>query len=224
MKRKALFVTIATLLSVFTAAPALAIAHEGEDHSEATTTSASDGTVKATATATVPTKTREERIADLKAAFKTKLTTVQQTRIKNRCIAAQAIVTKLISRVETVETNRGKLHTNLLERLNTLKSKVEAAGVDTHDIATEITALEALIDTMNNDLASYKQAVIDLSELDCEMDPTAFQAALEATRTLRQTVATDAAAIRSYVKDTIKPTLEAIRTALAEKKAASEDE
>jgi hypothetical protein len=51
-----------------------------------------------------------------------------------------------------------------------------------------------------------------MNAVDCVADPVGFKAALEAARTSQATVLKDIKAIRAYVNDTIKPTLQAIIT------------
>ena len=53
--------------------------------------------------------------------------------------------------------------------------------------------------------------------MDCASDPTSFKASLEKARSLREQVTKDAQEIKSYVNDTIKPTLKEIRAALEAK-------
>jgi hypothetical protein len=71
-------------------------------------------------------------------------------------------------------------------------------------------------------LATYTQTISDLGSMDCVTDPLGFKATLESARTQRDLVAKDAAAIRSYLTDTIKPTLQEIRTSLDAADATTE--
>lgn len=166
-----------------------------------------------------------ERLSTRKTELKTKLNTVEQERLKAKCKASQTgAVSSLSGRIKGIETSRGEVHTNLVSRLNKLVEKLKAKDVDTTKLEAEITELKAKIATFKADLAKYRQAVIDLKAMDCVSDPAAFKASLESARTLRETAAKDAAAIKTYVNDTIKPTLKGIRTALEAKEKETSSE
>lgn len=156
-----------------------------------------------------------KRIETRKAEAKLKLTTAQQKRIETRCQGAQGLVKQVSGRAHGVETSRTKVHTNLVERLKKLEAKLTEKNLDTTQYKTQITELESKIATFNTDMAAYKLTVTDLSSIeDCTADPTAFKASLDASRTALQKVRDDSLAIRTYVKDTIKPTLKSLRTQL----------
>lgn len=175
-------------------------------------------------TTTVPTeaqkKAMQDRIQQRKDAQKLKLTTAQQKRLKDRCKNAQGKIVSEQAKTNGIETSRTKIYTDTVSRLTTLETKLAAQGLDTAALKTAITTLKTQIATFNTDLAAYKDAVSDLAAMDCTADPTGFKASLEATRTARKKVREDANAIRAYNKDTIKPTLAALRAQLAAKPAA----
>ncbi len=165
--------------------------------------------------------TQADRLKARVAELKIKLTLAEQTKIKAKCVAAQANVKTLESRVDAGLPTRGKAYAELLDHLDKLIVKLKAANVDTAELEKERAALKGKIDTFSSDLAKYKLALDDLKVLGCVADPSAFKATLEAARTSRATVASDAAAIRSYVNDTVKPTLKTLKAEVD--KSTSED-
>lgn len=212
------------------ATPAAVFAEDANTTTTSNTTSSSEQETKETEL--TPEQKAEakaalqERLEKRKTELKTKVSTAAQTRIKNRCVAAQGKITSVVSRVKGLETSRTEVHKNVLNRLTSLSEKLQAKGVDTTQLDAEITELKGLIDTFSTDLAAYKQAASDLTELDCTADPTAFQASLEASRTARTTAAASAKAVKTYMEETIKPTLKDIRAQLAgtaETKAADKE-
>lgn len=186
-----------------------------------TTTSSDDSTQKAPEPAE-DAKTVSNRIEQRKAELKTKLTTAEKTRLKAKCKASQGNLSSEKGRVKGLETSRGQVYNNLLTRLNDLSARLKVKGVDTTALNADIATLKTKIDTFNTDLASYKQAVSDLASMDCATDPDGFKASLEAARTALKKVNDDAAAVRSYLNDTIKPLLKTIRTEL-EKSQGTDD-
>lgn len=218
--RISLLVMAGLLLPVVALSPVFAMDSTGESTTTTTTTN-QDST---TQTETQPEKEQltdtqkqelQQRIEQRKAEAKLRLSAAQEKRIKLRCKNAQGLIRVVSGRVKSIETNRGKVHTNLVDRLNKLQAKVAAKGVDTTTLKSQIAELETKIATFNTDLAVYKQTVADLGNIDdCTADPTAFKASLEDARAALLTVKQDALVIRSYINDTIKPTLKAIRAQL----------
>lgn len=158
-------------------------------------------------------KTIEERLAERKARIQTRLTTAQQTRLRARCQASQVVIRQFSGRVNSLEKNRKAAHAKIIDRLNNIVTVV-GDKADTTDLKSAITTLKVKTDAMDTALATYKQAVSDLSEMDCTADPTAFQATLTDLRNQRAELAKSGSDIRAYIKDTIKPLIQTIRTSL----------
>lgn len=211
---------IAVLTPVFLIGTVLAV----EDPGQTTTTNTTTSETKPESTTTTTPKTLSaeekqklaERLQKRKEELKTKLTTVQQKRLQTRCKASQGLIQKVSGRQNGLETSRTKVHANLVDRLTKLETKLADKNLDTTELKAQITELQAKIATFKTDLEAYKTAVADLGQMDCEADPTAFKASLDSSRTALQKVHDDAAAIRAYVKDTIKPTLQKIRAQLGD--------
>jgi peptidoglycan hydrolase CwlO-like protein len=195
------------LMPVFVMAPVLAV--ETTDTTTTTTSQQTDDTQKAEL---------QTRVQKRKESLKTKLTTVEQKRLQTKCKNSQGLISSLKGRITGIETSRAQVYTNLVDRLNNLQSKLDTKGADTAELKTEITTLQTKIDTFKTDLAAYKQSVSDTAALDCTTDPTGFKASLEDSRTGLTKVRTDAQDIKTYVNDTIKPTLKKIRATLSGEK------
>ncbi|MCA9333051.1 hypothetical protein KDA00_04235 [Candidatus Saccharibacteria bacterium] len=156
----------------------------------------------------------EERLKKRKDELKTKLTTAQQKRIATRCSAAQKLITGIGTKAKEVKTNRDTIYSNVLTKLTDLRDKMKTDGTDTTELDTSITELQALVDNFKSDLKELRQAGTDIVGMDCASDPTSFKASLESLRTARDSVQTDSEAIRTYLKDDVKPVLQEIRKSL----------
>lgn len=154
--------------------------------------------------------TREQRLKTKIAELKIKLTVAQIALLKKKCVGAQTNVKALETKVDGGVTARSKAYSELLDHLDSIIVKLKAANVSTTDLEKERATLDTKITTFKTDLAKYKVALADARGMSCTADPASFKAALEASRAARVVVAADAVAIRSYVTDTIKPTLKAI--------------
>lgn len=164
-------------------------------------------------------KLRADRVAKRKADFKTKLTNTQQKRVQTRCKNAQTLLNVNIGKAIKIQTNRDKIHTNLLEKLTKLEAKLESSDVDTTKLKTQIADLKTKINTFKTDTATYIQAAQDAAAVDCQADPVGFKASLEASRAAIKTLQADAVAIRTTFAQEIKPRLAAAKTALETKQA-----
>lgn len=191
---------VALLLGVNTVA-----AHEGADDTTTETTT--------TETEATPKKTLEERLTARKEAMKTKLTTVQQTRLKARCKASQGLINSLHTRVKGLEKNRTSLYDKVVDKLNALVTKI-GDKADTTELKAEIEILQQKIDHFKTDIATYRQTISDLGEMDCAADPAAFKSSLDEAKTLHAGLLQTSKDIRAYINDTIKPTLQNIRASL----------
>jgi len=165
--------------------------------------------------------TMEDRINKFKTNFKINLTADEMSRIKLKCVGAQTIVGDLHTKFGDKITPRTKAYTELQTRLNNLVTKLKAKSVDTTTLEAEITTLNTKIATFNTDLTAYKQALSDLKDVNCKTDPTGFQAALQAARSAHNTLVSDALAIRTYLVNTIKPTLQDIKKQLDAKASST---
>lgn len=170
------------------------------------------------------TKTIQERIAEKKAEIQDKLEANEKERIKNKCVAAQGIIKSNHDVLKTRVAIRLQAYQNIITRLNNLVAMLEAKNIDTAELKSQISTLSSKIDTFNTDLEQYKQALVDLRDLDCVNDPEAFKASLEVSRSARATVVADAADIHQYIFETVKPTLKNIREQLAAMEAVTDEQ
>lgn len=168
--------------------------------------------------------TLAERLEARKAALQLRLSFAEQQRLKLRCKGAQGLISPLAGRIQGIETSRTQVHEHLLDRLEKLSERLADRGVDVTTLNTQIDELETKIETFKTDLEEYKQAVADLKDMDCVADPDAFKASLETARNLRAKLKQDVVDIRTYLNDTIKPTLKAIREQLAADNQENEGE
>jgi len=204
--KKHLRTLLAAVALLFTLTPAVAWAVE---------TTQESATKPAQTTTTSDSKTDlKTRVEKRKTELKTKLTTAQKTRLQSKCKPSQAVLGTVKSRSLTAETKHGEVYGNSATKLTELSTKLKNKGADTTELDAAIVTLQGKITTFNTDLATYKEAINDLLEMDCAADPDGFKASLESARTAREAVRKDAADVRTYLKDTIKPLLATIRSQL----------
>lgn len=156
----------------------------------------------------------QARIAERKLNRSIALNEADKQRVAARCSAAQGKIRSLEGKVQGIETSRRQVYSNLLSKLNNVAEKLSAAGIDTVDLESQIAEVNTQIDDFYVLLADYKQAVADLGALDCQADPEAFKATLEAARESQSSLRQAAQAIRQSFTNTISQTLQGIRQQL----------
>lgn len=156
----------------------------------------------------------KQRIDKLKANQKTRLSAADKQRFQSKCKNAQGAVHSVGDKIKGIETSREQVHANLVTRLNSLADKLQAGGADVSALEQQLVTLESLINTFKTDLTAYKQAVSDLSTMDCASDPDGFKAALDAARAAGAKVHEDSKAIKTHLNDVIKPALKTLRESM----------
>lgn len=158
----------------------------------------------------------QQRVANYKATLGREVTTSETSKTKLRCSVAQANAKNLAARLGTVQKNRAAGYDNILKVLNTLATNLDKQAFETTALQENITTLQTKVDAYKASMTTYQQAVSDAATVDCVADPTAFIAALQTARTAHGAVITQIADIRTYVTNTVKPTLQIIRTQIAD--------
>lgn len=206
------------IVPVFVFSNVIVLAHEADTPHEEKNTGMSQ-TAALTADGETVSSSPEEvkrRVAERKEVLKTRLSTVKQARLKNRCKASQGKLGSLQGRITGLETSRAQVYQNLNNRLTRLSEQLTTHNVDVTQLNSQINELTALTETFAADLSAYKTVVADLAAMDCASDPEGFQASLESAREARAKAAESAKAVHMYLTDTIKPTLKELRAQFAQ--------
>ncbi len=161
--------------------------------------------------------TLEERVASDKKTFNKSLSSADQTKTKNKCKAAQNKIAAYQKQVVNYEESRRNVYQKIIDRLESLASKLDAVGktTDAATVKSQKAEMQNRADVVYAAIQDYAQALSDLSSVDCSADPTAFQAVLEASRTARQTVQSKAKELREYYSGTVTKVLSDIKSGLA---------
>lgn len=173
-----------------------------------------DSTVVTEQPAAAPSTTLQERITQRKDTLNVKLAAAEQRRLKLRCKQAQVSVTKLNARLESNLPKRDQAYTKLQERLEKFITNMDAsAGTDTTALKQHQAALETKVATYKTNIAAYKQALGDVTAIDCLQETAGFKASLEEARQLRTALRSEATAIRTFITDTVRPAIKQVRQA-----------
>ncbi len=178
-----------------------AAAHEGEVHPEPAQPAAQT--------------TLQQRLEERKNKLKPRLNAAETKRFQQRCKPAQPALKQAADKVRASLPQRHKAYEAANTQLSKLIGKLDVQGVDTAQLKSQQAELNAKISQYKNDMAAYQQALDDLAAMDCPADAAGFKASLESARGLRQGLDRLSADTRTYITETIKPALVAIRISLA---------
>ncbi len=204
---------IGVMLAIFTFAPAVVKAVEDGNNQTTEQEQKSENT-DAEKSAREKEQKRQERIEEQKKEHQEKLKNIDENRIKNRCKASQGLVGQTNERLGVKAAERTKRYDEIQNHLAKIIDRLKAANIDTALLEQELAVFTQKVTQLKGDITGYKQNLSDLKEMDCEADPVGFQAALEAARTVRDSLIKQVSDIKTLIKDEIRPTLQELRAQL----------
>ncbi len=162
---------------------------------------------------------RDARIDKYRKNVTDRLSATDERRVAGVCKAAQNIVDRLQSNLDSVIEKRQQTYASVGDKLSSASDQLEAAGLDVTELNRLISQLQADAQAVITLARDYQQILTDLAALDCEADVEGFRAALGAARSARTELVTAARGLKAFVNDSIKPEVQSLREQLA---AASE--
>ncbi len=174
-----------------------------------------DTTTQDTAqTADVTAAQRQTRIDEIKARTAERVTDAEATRIQGVCSAAQTVVERLQTNLDTVIANRRTGYNSITEKLQAIMTRLASTDVDTTQLSTAITDAETQITALISSVQSYQTTLSDLAAMDCQADPTGFRAVLAEARTQRASIVTESQALKTFITENVRTTLQQIKDQL----------
>ncbi len=156
-------------------------------------------------------ETRAQRLESIKQARTENLNTTQLARIKTRCKSAQAKTATVQARMDVVFSNRQLVYTKITTQVSELVAKLQQAGITTTTLEATQKDMLSELDTLISAFEEHKTTLGDIAEMDCEVDPNLFQAALLTARDQKSAIRTQAAAFRDFVSTNLKTELQNVR-------------
>lgn len=164
-----------------------------------------------TVTAPVQKQTALENAEKRKQAVKETLTAAKEKRLQERCSNAQGRVMSVSGQVNGLRTSRTEVHQNILNRLTDVQTRLQTQGVDTVALDEQLTEFRSKTEAFTALMDEYAVLLTDITADSCADDVAAFQASLSAAREALAEIRAESAAIRVYLAETIKPTLQQLR-------------
>lgn len=186
---------------------------------ESTTTEPTTATgVQTLDSASTPEERRARRLGESSSPVDQE----RASRTADRCEAAQEKILTAIDRVSTAVSGRLEKYDGMTSRIQTVIDRLDAAGIDTATLATQLETFEAIIAEFSANYDLYEQALDDAAYINCTDDAEGFLLALDEARDLRTDLVSSVAGIRSHVRDAIIQTLNEIKDSLGSDASADE--
>lgn len=158
---------------------------------------------------------RDKRIDLYKKQFSEKLTQTQQKKLGTVCKSAQGKVTSYHNNLKSAVQKRSGHYETITGKLEELKTKLEAASIDTTELEAVMTEIDAKVAAIAQAATDYDTALSDLAAMDCATDPAGFRAALSVAREKRAALLNEIQGLKDYVNSTVKTLLKSLREQVA---------
>lgn len=149
----------------------------------------------------------KETIAPLREAAKEQ----RKENVAERCTKVTENIDKRIAKFESDHNGRVKVFMTIKERVQERITKLKARGVDVTTLEANLVTLQTKIDKLSADHVAYMEKLKATKAFVCGQSQGEFKAALEAARDAQKVVFADAKDIIAFIKDTLKPNLEALK-------------
>lgn len=167
-------------------------------------------------------KSFAERKKQYNAQLDQEVNEAEKQRIQLRCLATQTTIENLATRIGEVKTQRKTVYSTIVADVQKLTEGLNNQAFDASALEQNTKELEDKITAYENNMKVYTQALEDLTKIDCSKDPGTFKAALEAARRAHTNLIGQVAEIRSYILNTLKPTMQQVKEELIAQQAAGE--
>jgi chromosome segregation ATPase len=104
------------------------------------------------------------------------------------------------------------VYANLVDRINKFIAKADDVKLDTATIKSHLATLQDKIEKFKDDYAAYKAKFDETKNVTCGHSEGEFKGVLLESKELLKTVHTDAADIRTYVRETILVDMQALKS------------
>lgn len=152
------------------------------------------------------------RHSDAEKAFK--MIEGRTDRKLERCQAVEGKIKERLDNDSGHEKQHAEQYTKLVTAITNLIARGDTAGYDTAALASELTILKAKIATFNADKASYIAGLTTSKKDACAMPERDFKNAVINAHTELAVLFADVKDIQDYVKNTIRPTVVALKKAV----------
>lgn len=161
-----------------------------------------------------PSSSLQQRIEQRKTERGIVLDAVEEKRLPSVCTTAQSKLRPIQQTATTAADARIKINDTVDARLWIMIGKVKLAGLDAYDLETVQSELRTKMAASEQTTAEYRQAIDDLTAIDCRADIVGFKALLETARIYHTQLRDQLRGQRDYINDEVKAALNDYATEL----------
>lgn len=165
----------------------------------------------------------QQRIEQYKSKLQKQPSKSDLDKLKLRCTVAQERLKAIATKTGTIQEKRVGAYDSINKSLTDLTAVLKEKNVTTTTLEANTKELKTKTDAFKADMAAYKQAVEDASNVDCANDPLALKASLEEARNYHTKLMQEVADIRSYINNVVKITLKQVRDDLVTQQKTTND-
>lgn len=148
-----------------------------------------------------------DRIEERKKQVESTITESKEDLIAKKCEAAQEMISKSLTRINTVSETRNEAYTNIVNKLNNLATRLADNDIDNSSVIAAADEIEKLATDFNGLIDGYVQDIEDATSINCVNNPNDFYVTLESARESIKDLKAKAVEIKNYVKQDIKQVL-----------------
>ncbi len=157
--------------------------------------------------APAPGSTFAQRLEQRKQEQQVKMDKKEMDRLSGRCINVQSLIRPLQQATGQTVSKRTSTYQKIDAKLWVVIGQLKLAGKDTFKLEKQRTELAGKAAAFQTVSAQYQQTMDDILIINCQADIVGFKSLLETVRAYHNQVRTGSADVRSFVLDTIKPSL-----------------
>lgn len=212
---KKIFISMVVVMFAAVSLPGFVMAQDDSGTNDAATDQQTDDDATSDSSDTDRASDRQTRIDAIKDRITDRLSAAEERRVAGVCKAAQTIVNRLQENLNTATENRSAKYTEVIEKLNTLLTRLQETTADTSALEAAITEIDSQANALVAAINSYQLLLDDLASMDCEEDPSGFKAVLSDARTTRGNLVAQAMTLKTYVTEDVRTILSTIKDQLS---------
>ncbi len=132
-------------------------------------------------------------------------------RLEAACQRITSVIDSRISSYDTHKQEHIQRYDNIVNRVTELVSKLTDKGYDVSKLTTDLHTLNGMIKDFATDYTNFINTLKDAKQFACGNSQGQFAAKVEEARTYLKQAREQAVAIRSFILETIKPDLQALK-------------
>jgi chromosome segregation ATPase len=138
----------------------------------------------------------------------------QEEAVRLRCEKTNSNIEKIIENYDTKVQKHIDTYSSIKSRIEYVVKLLESKGADVSALRTELDTLNEMIFTVATEREQYIATLRESQTLVCGESEGAFKEKIQEARNKLPKIKTDVEAIKSYIKDTIRPELQKLRDSL----------